>query len=140
MKPIRLMLAILFLTSLAAAQQIKSGESLVRAMHDRYASTWYRTVTFTQKSTTYKPDGTYGAALGDQFLRHAEKARLAFVRVGDDPAPQDRRGSRDVGDGRRYLASGTRLRAGEAEAAIEKDAKELLPRLRDSPRPFLGPS
>ncbi len=58
MKPIRLMLAILFLTSLAAAQQIKSGESLVRAMHDRYASTWYKTVTFTQKSTTYKPDGT----------------------------------------------------------------------------------
>jgi outer membrane lipoprotein-sorting protein len=58
MKPIRLTLAILFLTCLAAAQQIKSGESLVRAMHDRYASTWYKTVTFTQKSTTYKPDGT----------------------------------------------------------------------------------
>jgi hypothetical protein len=30
-------------------------------MHDRYQSSWYRTLTFTQKSTTYKPDGTSSA-------------------------------------------------------------------------------
>lgn len=27
-------------------------------MHDRYVANWYETVTFTQKSTTFKPDGT----------------------------------------------------------------------------------
>jgi len=27
-------------------------------MHDRYKDTWYRTVTFQQKSTTYRADGT----------------------------------------------------------------------------------
>jgi len=42
----------------AKAVEVKSGEALVKAMHDRYAGTWYSTVTFTQKSTTYNPDGT----------------------------------------------------------------------------------
>jgi outer membrane lipoprotein-sorting protein len=44
--------------ALAQAQEIRDGASLLRAMHDRYQSSWYHTLTFTQKSTTYKPDGT----------------------------------------------------------------------------------
>jgi hypothetical protein len=46
---------------LARAQGIRDGEALLRAMHDRYQNSWYQTVTFTQKSTTYKPDGTSSA-------------------------------------------------------------------------------
>jgi len=42
----------------AKAAEVKSGEALVKAMHDRYAGSWYSTVTFTQKSTTYNADGT----------------------------------------------------------------------------------
>ncbi|HKU28386.1 MAG TPA: hypothetical protein VJQ54_23155 [Candidatus Sulfotelmatobacter sp.] len=45
----------------AFAQQIRSGEDLLRAMHARYSDSWYRSVTFTQKSTTYKADGTSSA-------------------------------------------------------------------------------
>lgn len=66
---------VLLLAPFAAAQQITSGDSLLRAMHDRYASTWYKNVTFVQKSTTYKPDGTtsvetwYEAALLPGKLR-----------------------------------------------------------------------
>ena len=55
-----LIVAVLSL-SFAHAQQIRSGEDLLRAMHERYKDTWYRTLTFTQKSTTYKPDGTSSA-------------------------------------------------------------------------------
>ena len=33
------------------ATAITSGPTLVRAMHDRYASTWYRNLTFVQKTT-----------------------------------------------------------------------------------------
>ena len=55
-----LIVAVLSL-SFAHAQQIRSGEDLLRAMHERYKDAWYRTVTFTQKSTTYKPDGTSSA-------------------------------------------------------------------------------
>jgi hypothetical protein len=46
------------IVGLAYAQNIHNGEDVIRAMHDRYQATWYKTVTFTQKSTTYKPDGT----------------------------------------------------------------------------------
>jgi outer membrane lipoprotein-sorting protein len=61
--------------TLAHAQEIRTGDALLRAMHDRYVSTWYQTITFTQKSTTYKPDGTstaetwYEAALLPGKLR-----------------------------------------------------------------------
>lgn len=55
-----LLLAVVAL-NLAQAQTIRNGEDLLRAMHDRYKDSWYQTVTFTQKSTTYKPDGTSSA-------------------------------------------------------------------------------
>jgi hypothetical protein len=47
--------------TLAEGQNVKTGEAVLRAMHDRYQSSWYQTLTFTQKSTTYKPDGTSSA-------------------------------------------------------------------------------
>jgi hypothetical protein len=50
--------AILVFASAGTTADLKSGEGLIKAMHDRYASSWYPTVTFTQKSTTYNPDGT----------------------------------------------------------------------------------
>jgi outer membrane lipoprotein-sorting protein len=56
-----LLAAALLTLPLATAQEIRNGESVLRAMHDRYQSTWYQTVTFTQKSTTYKPDGASSA-------------------------------------------------------------------------------
>jgi hypothetical protein len=49
---------ILLSVTLSHAQDIRSGEDLLRVMHDRYARTWYKTLTFTQKSTTYNADGT----------------------------------------------------------------------------------
>src|SRR5579859_1993926 len=50
--------AILVTSVFVHAQDIRSGEGLLRAMHDRYQASWYQTLTFTQKSTTYNPDGT----------------------------------------------------------------------------------
>jgi hypothetical protein len=51
------LLLLSLVTAMARDQNIGTGEDVLRAMHDRYP-TWYRTITFTQKSTTYKPDGT----------------------------------------------------------------------------------
>jgi outer membrane lipoprotein-sorting protein len=59
MRPILLLLTLT--VTLANAQDIRNGDALLRAMHARYQSSWYQTVTFTQKSTTYKPDGTSAA-------------------------------------------------------------------------------
>lgn len=64
MRPTLLRPTLLLLTltvTLANAQDIRSGDALLRAMHDRHQSSWYQTVTFTQKSTTYKPDGSSSA-------------------------------------------------------------------------------
>jgi hypothetical protein len=44
-----------FLT-LAIGPAPKNGEELIRAMHDRYAGKWYRTLTFVQR--TGQPDGS----------------------------------------------------------------------------------
>ena len=64
-----------FSFTLAHAQSIHTGDDLLRAMHDRYQSSWYQSLTFTQKSTTYKLDGSstaetwYEAALLPGKLR-----------------------------------------------------------------------
>jgi hypothetical protein len=55
---LRLPLLILLSLTSAHAQDVRTGEDVLRAMHDRYAKTWYKTLTFTQKSTTYNADGT----------------------------------------------------------------------------------
>jgi outer membrane lipoprotein-sorting protein len=53
-----LLIPILLTLTRAQAQEIHNGETLLQAMHDRYAKSWYETVTFTQKSTTFNSDGT----------------------------------------------------------------------------------
>ena len=55
---IRVVLSVLIVQSLLHAEQIASADALVRAMHDHYANSWYDTLTFSQKSTTYNPDGS----------------------------------------------------------------------------------
>lgn len=52
------LLSVLLTFGLAQAQEIRTGEGLLRAMHEHYKDSWYKTLTFTQKSTTYKPDGS----------------------------------------------------------------------------------
>jgi len=60
MRKLSLILVLLAFPALQA-QTTRNGEDLLRAMHERYKDSWYRTVTFTQKSTTYKLDGTSSA-------------------------------------------------------------------------------
>ncbi|MBZ5678941.1 MAG: hypothetical protein LAO24_02420 [Acidobacteriia bacterium] len=70
-----LLVPILLTWTLAHAAELRSGEDVLRAMHDRYKASWYETLTFTQKSTTYNADGStkvetwYEAALLPGKLR-----------------------------------------------------------------------
>jgi hypothetical protein len=59
MRPL-LSLAILSVPALLGAQAPApaDGHQVLAAMHDRYASTWYPTLTFVQKSIWYKADGS----------------------------------------------------------------------------------
>jgi len=56
-KSVLLIFALSVLT-FAHAQDVRNGEDVLRVMHDRYARSWYQTLTFTQKSTTYNADGS----------------------------------------------------------------------------------
>lgn len=55
---------------------------MLRAMHDRYPG-WYHTVTFTQKSTTYKPDGTSSAETWYEALAVPGKLRIDIGPASD---------------------------------------------------------
>jgi hypothetical protein len=43
---------------LLSAQNILTSEQLIKAMRDRYAGKWYKTLTFVQKTSEVKPDTT----------------------------------------------------------------------------------
>jgi outer membrane lipoprotein-sorting protein len=73
---LRLLFLILFCLALAHAEDVRTGEDVLRVMHDRYAKTWYETLTFTQKSTTYDPDGTSKAEIWHEALAAPGKLRI----------------------------------------------------------------
>jgi hypothetical protein len=59
------------------------GVDILRAMHDRYASTWYRTLTFSQTTTILRPNGS----LVQQWLEAGKfPGRL---RIDTDTAARD---------------------------------------------------
>ncbi|MGA7220639.1 MAG: hypothetical protein WBX38_20160 [Candidatus Sulfotelmatobacter sp.] len=76
----RLFAPLFFLLSMtstsAHAGDVKTGEDVLRAMHDRYAKSWYETLTFTQKSTTYNPDGTSKVETWYEALAMPGKLRI----------------------------------------------------------------
>lgn len=65
------------------AQSIHNGEELLRAMHERYQASWYPTLTFTQKSTTYKPDGTSTEETWYEALLLPGKLRIDVAPLSD---------------------------------------------------------
>ena len=58
------------------AAEIRDGEALLRAMHDRYQNNWYETLTFTQKSTTHNADGTDKSEIWHEALLLPGKLRI----------------------------------------------------------------
>lgn len=46
------------LAGCAGAEPVQSAADLVQAMHDRYADTWYETMTFVQVAIVYDADGS----------------------------------------------------------------------------------
>jgi hypothetical protein len=75
------MLSQLLLLAVMVASQagpITDGKGLVRAMHDRYAAKWYKTLTFTQTTTRYDADGTAHAETWYEAIEVPSKLRIDF--------------------------------------------------------------
>ena len=58
MKTAKLILILLVIAVPSVFAQYKSGDEVLTAMKKRYDGKWYKTLTFEQKTTNYKPDGT----------------------------------------------------------------------------------
>lgn len=82
MKKLLLVCALVTVT-MANAQEVRTGEAVLTAMHDRYQSTWYQNVTFVQKSTTYKPDGTSTAETWNEAALLPGKLRIDIGATSD---------------------------------------------------------
>lgn len=58
------------------AVEYKSGEDVIAAMHKKYDGKWYKTLTFQQTTTNYKPDGTSEASTWYEALSVPGKLRI----------------------------------------------------------------
>ena len=64
----------------APARQVTyaNGEAVVAAMHDRYAGRWYRTLTFRQKTSRLRPNGTWDEQTWYEALALPGRLRIDF--------------------------------------------------------------
>src|SRR6478672_1241229 len=78
MKNLILLLLLGIFVANAAAADIKNGEDVIAAMHAKYAGKWYKTLTFKQVTTNYKPDGTSEASIWYEALNAPGSLRIDF--------------------------------------------------------------
>jgi len=77
-------LLLLLLTALPAfAAKITNGEQLIAAMHKKYAGKWYKTLTFVQKTTQFKPDGTSQVSTWYEAMSVPGKLRVDVAPLED---------------------------------------------------------
>jgi outer membrane lipoprotein-sorting protein len=74
-----LFLFLLLALAIPAAAKIKTGEELIAAMQKKYAGKWYKTLTFVQKNTSYKPDGTIENSVWYEAMNAPGKLRIDFA-------------------------------------------------------------
>jgi len=65
-----------------AESPITDGESLIRAMHDRYAGRWYSTVAFSQKTTRTPPGRPASEDTWLEWGAMPGRLRIEFTRQG----------------------------------------------------------
>jgi hypothetical protein len=96
----------------------KNGVDVLTRMHDAYAGKWYHTLTFTQRTTQYRPDGTTNDATWYESLRHtADNGVQLRIDIGAPAA----------GNGMLYTADSTAVvRAGKL-ASARAGGNEFLP-------------
>ena len=59
MRNLKTIILVLLLAAMPVfAADIRNGEELIAAMHKKYSKKWYKTLTFVQKTTQFRPDGT----------------------------------------------------------------------------------
>ena len=85
MKTLITFLLTLMFTAMVFAGDAKTGEEVITRMHDKYAGKWYKTLTFVQKTTNYKPDGTSTSEMWSEAMSVPGSLRIDFLgsKTGD---------------------------------------------------------
>lgn len=93
------------------------GEQTLSRMHDRYARTWYHTVTFRQRTTISLPTGEQRTEQWYESLAQLDGRTVLRIDVG---SPRD-------GNGILYTADSSWVIRGGAVAAQRPNGNEFLP-------------
>jgi hypothetical protein len=111
-------LALFALSSVSLAQQPKDGTAVLERMRAAYEGKWYHTLTFVQKTTSTRQDGTKNVTTWYESLRHTSANGVQLrIDVGDPNA----------GNGVLYTPdSSWRVREGKLVAA-NASGNEFLP-------------
>src|SRR3954467_3756032 len=83
MRYVLLLCALLLTVQSARADKIKTSADLISAMQKKYAKSWYKTLTFKQKTTNINDDGTKKESIWYEALSVPGKLRIDF-----DPASE----------------------------------------------------
>ncbi len=78
MRNIKILLLLILAAAPVFASKIENGEQLITAMHKKYAKKWYKTLTFVQKNTQYKPDGSTQNSIWYEAMSAPGKLRIDF--------------------------------------------------------------
>jgi hypothetical protein len=70
-------------TVVAQAGKVKTSEDLLREMQKKYAKSWYKTLTFVQKTTEYHEDGTTKVSTWYEAFSAPGKLRIDFDPIKD---------------------------------------------------------
>ncbi|MBA2734648.1 MAG: hypothetical protein H0U54_17440 [Acidobacteria bacterium] len=79
-----LICALLTMTTTAAqAGKMKTSEDLIREMQKKHAKSWYKTLTFVQKTTEHHADGTSKVSIWYEAFTAPGKLRIDFDPIKD---------------------------------------------------------
>src|SRR5512132_3763081 len=76
MKTFKVLMILLAFAAPSFAVEYKTGEEVLAAMKKKYDGKWYKTLTFEQKTTNYKPDGTSESHIWYEALTVPGKLRI----------------------------------------------------------------
>ena len=80
MRHIKLVILFLLVAVIPAfAGRINNAEDLISEMHKKYSGKWYKTLTFVQKNTSYRRDGTTQNSVWHEAMSLPGKLRVDFV-------------------------------------------------------------
>ncbi|MDT4969050.1 MAG: hypothetical protein QOJ64_3787 [Acidobacteriota bacterium] len=83
MRNVLLLCALLLCLTSAQAAKIQTPEDLVQAMQKKYAKSWYKTLTFKQKTVEFHEDGTKKESIWYEALSAPGRLRIDFDPIKD---------------------------------------------------------